>query len=123
MSDPSDRADTAALRAEHDALAAQLATRPSVDAARKGLILAFVGFIALGTAGALAWDHWGPVRPGEVRVVVPGRPMFFLVALAVGLAIATWSAVTLRGPARRSRAEAALFRRLQELRGRLGLDA
>jgi hypothetical protein len=123
MSDPSSRPDPVALRAEHDALAGRLAARSSVDAARKGLILAFVGLIALGTSGALAWDHWGPPRPGEVKVVMPGRPLFFLVALVVGLGIATWSAVILRRSARIAREEAALFRRLQELRGALGLDA
>jgi hypothetical protein len=122
MTDSPSRPDAAALRAEHDALAEQLAARASVPAVRKGLILGFVGFIALGTSGALAWDHWGPLRPGEVRVAIPGRPVFFLLALAAGIAIAVWSAVTLRRASRLSRAEAALFRRLQELRGLLGLD-
>ncbi len=114
--------DPVALRAEHDALAQQLAVRPSVDAARKGLILAFVGFIGLGTAGALAWDHWGPPRPGEVKVVVPGRPLYFIIVLIVALLIAAWSTAVLVRARRMARGEAALFDRLKALRARLGLD-
>jgi hypothetical protein len=115
-------ADPAALRAEHDALAQKLAIRPSVDAARKGLILAFLGFIALGTAGALAWDHWGPPPPGEVKVVMPGRPLYFMIVLVVAIAIASWSVVILARARRLGREEAVLFGRMKQLRALLGLD-
>jgi hypothetical protein len=122
MSESPARPDAAALRAEHDALADRLAARPSVDSARKGLLLAFFALIALGTSGALAWDHWGPQRPGEARVPMAGRPLLLSLALAVGLGLAAWAAVALVRARRLARGEAVLFRRLRELRGLLGLD-
>jgi hypothetical protein len=116
-------ADAAALRAEHDALGARLAVRRSVDWTRKALYLLFFGLISVGLTIKLAWDRWGVLKPGVVRKVQPGRPLFFMMALAVALLLL---ALAIRGFLRAralAREEDALFARFRALRARLGLDA
>jgi hypothetical protein len=114
--------DAAALRAEHDALAQRLAARRSIDWARKALYLLFVGLLSVGLTIKLAWDRWGVLKPGVVRKVHTGPPLFFLVALSLALVLL---ALAIRGLLRSRalmREEDALFARFQALRARLGLD-
>jgi len=114
--------DPAALRREHDELAARLEARRSIDCVRRGAYLGFAALIAAGLAVKLAWDRWGAVPPGVVRKIPTGPPLFFYLAAAVAAALV---AVTLRDllRARRlMREEDALFARLVALRGVLGLD-
>lgn len=115
-------ADAAALRAEHDALAQRLATRRSIDWARKALYLLFGGLISVGLTIKLAWDRWGVLKPGVVRKLQPGPPLFFVAALAVTIVLL---ALAIRASARARvlmREEDALFARFRALRDRLGLD-
>jgi hypothetical protein len=102
-----------ALRAEHDALAALLATRASVDRDRRR---AHHGL----KYELLAWD-WGwlsvnkPKPEGEY-------PLFFLLG-ALLTAVLLWFTVRAFREAAALRAvEAEGFRRLQALRARLELD-
>ena len=114
--------DPAALRREHDALAARLEVRRSIDCIRRGAYLGFASLIAIGLAVKLAWDRWGTVPPGVVRKIPTGPPLFFFLAATFAAALV---AVTLRDllRARRlMREEDALFARLVALRGALGLD-
>ncbi len=114
--------DAAALRAEHDALGERLATRRSIDVLRKALYLLFVGLISAGLTVKLAWDRWGALKPGLVRKALPGRPLFFLVALALTLVLLS---LAIRGFVRARalmRDEDALFARFRALRDRLGLE-
>lgn len=114
--------DPAALRREHDALAARLEVRRSIDCIRRGAYLGFAALIAIGLAVKLAWDRWGTVPPGAVRKIPTGPPLFFFLAAALAAVLV---AVTLRDllRARRlMREEDALFARLVALRGVLGLD-
>ena len=116
-------ADAAALRAEHDALGQKLAARRSIDELRRALYLVFVGLICVGLTIKLAWDRWGVLKPGVVRKVLPGRPLFFLVAIAVTIVLLS---LAIRGFLRTRalmRDEDALFARYRALRDRLGLDA
>jgi hypothetical protein len=113
--------DTTALRAEHDALAARLATRASVDLMKEGGVLTFFTAISLGMAAKLAWDRWGwlPVA----RPAPEGRyPLWFLIMTLVTLLL-LWLALKRYLAAHRlRREEAALFARFRELRARLELD-
>lgn len=113
---------TAALRAEHDALAARLESRGSVDAARSGLYQIFAGLISAGLSLALAWDRWGRLRPGVVRKAIHGPPVFFYLAISamtVLLLLAVRSFVRSR---RLMLQEDALFARFRDLRATLGID-
>lgn len=113
---------TDALRAEHDALAARLEARRSVDAARSGLYQVFAGLISAGLSLALAWDRWGRLRPGAVRKAIEGPPVFLYLAIAamtVLLSLAVRSFVRSR---RLMLQEDALFARFRDLRATLGID-
>jgi hypothetical protein len=123
---PGSATDAGALRAEHDALAARLATRRSIDLVRKASLLGFAGFLGLGLSAKLAFDRWAPEswwpdgvpRPDPH----PGAPFFFLLA---ALATAVLVALSLRNVARARRLmreEDALFARFLALRAELGLD-
>ncbi len=116
-------ADAAALRAEHDALAQRLAARRSIDWVRKALYLLFTGLLSVGLTLKLAWDRWGVLKPGVVRKVHPGRPLFFLVALLVALVLLSLAIRAFVRARTLMREEDALFARFRALRGRLGLDA
>ncbi len=112
----------AALRAEHDALGETLAARRSIDELRKALYLVFFGLISVGLTVKLAWDRWGTLKPGVVRKALPGRPLFFLLALAAALVLLS---LAIRGFLRARalmRDEDALFARFRALRDRLGLE-
>ncbi len=120
--EPRSAADAAALRGEHDRLGEQLAVRRSIDELRRALYLLFVGLISVGLTVKLAWDRWGVLKPGVVRKVHAGRPLFFLVATAVTLVLL---ALAIRGLVRARalmRGEDALFQRYRAVRERLGLD-
>ena len=112
----------AALRAEHDALGERLAVRRSIDVLRTALYLAFFGLLSVGLTVKLAWDRWGPLKPGAVRKALTGPPLFFLVALAVALVLLS---LAIRGLVRARammREEDALFAKFRALRDRLGLE-
>lgn len=119
---PPGPANGAALRAEHDALARQLEVRASIDVLRKALYELFFGLIGVGTTIKLAWDRWGPLKPGVVRKVVGARPLFFLVALAVTLVLLALGLAAVARARRLGREEDRLFARFRQLRAELGLD-
>jgi len=114
--------DAAALRAEHDALGARLAARRSIDVLRRALYLLFFGLVTVGLTVKLAWDRWGALKPGVVRKALPGRPLFFLVALAVALVLLSLAVRALVRARAMMRQEDALFARFRAIRERLGLE-
>jgi hypothetical protein len=114
--------EPAALRAEHDRLGEQLAVRRSIDVLRRALYLLFFGLISVGLTVKLAWDRWGVLKPGVVRELHAGRPLFFLLATALTMVLL---GLAVRGLVRARalmRGEDALFARYRALRERLGLD-
>lgn len=119
---PLDAATASALRAEHDALAARLETRTSIDLLRKALYTVFVGLIGAGTTVKLAFDRWGTLKPGVVRKVVGARPLFLYVAGTVTVVLLLVAIAWLLRARRLAREEDALFARFQALRATLGLD-
>jgi len=110
--------DPAAQRALHDALAAKLAIRRSIDDVRRGAYGLLASLIGTGLAVKLAYDRWWSVRPNRFQ----GRPVYFYaMALLATLAILFTLRAFLR--ARRLMAEEQVdFARLQALRADLGLD-
>jgi heme exporter protein D len=110
-----------ALRAEHDALARRLEVRRSIDHLRAGLMKVFVGLIAAGVTVKLGWDRWGVLKPGVVRKVPAGRPLFLWVATAVTLALLGLAVVSLVRARRLARDEDLLFARFRALRAQLGI--
>ncbi len=116
--------DHASLRVEHDDLARRLESRPSVDLARNGLVLLFVGLVSAGLAWALLWDRYDKLDPTDPGLA---HPILFLtgsaVAALLGLVLVIRGVVVLRRSRRLARDEAALFARLRELRRLLELDA
>jgi hypothetical protein len=109
------------LRAEHDALASRLEIRRSIDELRKGLGFAFCGLISVGFAIRLAWDRWGPPRPGTIRKL-DSPPILFCVATVVAIALL---ALTIRFSVRAHRLmreESSLWARFRQVRNALGLD-
>jgi hypothetical protein len=110
------------LRAQHDALARQLDVRVSIDHFRACAFLGFFGVIAFGMSCKLAWDRWGPPVPGVEKVIPPGGPMFFLIALFVTLVLVAFSVRSYRRYAALAREEAVLFARLKALRAALGFE-
>ena len=112
MSAPAD------ARAEHDALAARLESRRSVDLVRRGAYAAFLALIATGLSVKLAYDRWFSVRATRFQ----GPPAYFLAAALAAVLLAAYTAWSLVRAVRLMRSEDADFARLRELRGRLGLD-
>ncbi len=110
--------DPAALRIEHDALAAKLAVRRSIDLMRRFAYCAFAGFIMGGLSVKLAWDRWFSVRLTRFK----GPPVYFFVALAITIVLVALAAHYLIRARRLMRSEDALYARMRELRDRLGLD-
>jgi hypothetical protein len=106
------------LRAEHDALAARLAARRSVDELRKAAYAGFAGVIAGGLAAKLAFDRWVSLHPTRYQ----GPPVFLFVALVAAVALLACTARWAAHGRRHQREEDALFARLLALRARLGLD-
>lgn len=112
------RPDPADPRREHDALAARLAVRRSIDLMRRFAYCAFSGFIMGGLAAKLAWDRWFSVRVTRFR----GPPVYFFVTLAITAVLVAFAAHYLVRARRLMRSEDALYARMRELRDRLGLD-
>src|SRR5690348_4648217 len=75
------------LRAEHDDLARRLEIRTSIDHLRRGLLRTFVGLISMGVTLKLGWDRYGIPKPGVVKKVHAGPPMFLWIATAVTLVV------------------------------------
>jgi hypothetical protein len=123
MSDPSLPPDRAALRAEHDSLAAKLATRVSIQVARIGLYQVFAGLIATGAAIALAWDRWGTLKPGVMRKVTAGPPLFLYLAVVLAVLLLALAIRSFLRARRLMRDEDALFARYRALRAALGLES
>jgi len=113
--------EAAALRAEHDALAAGLGTRFSVDEVQRGGIFTFFTVLAAGMSAKLAWDRWGWL-PRNKPPPPPGLPMFFCLALLVTLALLVVAVRAFQRAGTLRQDEDARFQRLLTLRVRLGLD-
>jgi heme exporter protein D len=111
-----------ALRAEHDDLARRLEIRRSVDVARRGLYQLFFGLLSVGLSLKLAWDRWGVLKPGMVRKIPKGPPLFLWIAIAVAAVLLVLAVRSLVATRRLQREEDALFARYRTLREALGLD-
>ncbi len=118
MSTPAPRSEAAELRAEHDALAETLASRSSIDHARRGAYLGFAALLTIGLAVKLAFDRWFSTRVTRFR----GPPIFFYLAASAAALLLVLTAVEALRSRRLMRAEDVRFARLQELRRLLELD-
>ncbi len=126
MSAPNAREATpiaASLRAEHDDLSRRLEIRPSIDELRKGLVRLFVGLIATGLTAKLGWDRWGVLKPGVLRKLHHGPPLFLWIATVVAVILLVLSIRALLRARRLGREEDRLFARYRQLRAELGVDA
>ncbi len=110
------------LRAEHDALAVRLEVRRSVDLVRRGAYVGFAAFIGAGLSVKLAWDRWGTPRPGVLRKIPHGPPLFFILAGIATVLLAAVAGGALARAARLRHEEDALFARLRAVRETLRLD-
>jgi hypothetical protein len=119
---PPDPAIVASLRAEHDALARDLEVRTSIDFLRRALYTAFVGLIGIGTSIKLAWDRWGPLKPGTVRKVVGARPLFLYVAVTITIVLLLVAIAWLLRARRLQQEEDRRFARFKQLRAELRLE-
>lgn len=113
--------DPVTLRAEHDALAARLAVRGSVDLVQRGGVFTFFTVLGLGMSCKLAWDRWGWL-PANKPPPPPGPPLWFLLALLATLVLLGLALRDFRRASALRREEQALFDRLRALRRRLELD-
>lgn len=113
--------DPAALRTEHDALAARLATRASVDRMKEGGVLTFFTVIAFGMTAKLGWDRWGwlPVHKPKPEGYYP---LWFLLGALITLVLLYYAIRQFRRAGELRRREAVLFERFRALRARLELD-
>lgn len=114
--------DASPLRAEHDDLARRLEIRRSVDELRKGFVRLFLGLLSVGLAIKLGWDRWGTLRPGVLRKVHHGPPLFLWLATAVAIVLLVLAVRALLSARRLGREEDRLFERFRRLRADLGLD-
>jgi hypothetical protein len=122
MTSASTASDPAAMRAEHDDLAAKLATRRSVDLVRRGAYVGFAAFVGVGLSVKLAWDRWGTPRPGIPRKVFHGPPLFFFLAMAATIVLVVLAIRAFTRAVRLGREEDRLFARMRALRDALRLD-
>lgn len=106
------------LRAEHDAIAERLATRRSIELARRAAYAAFAGLICGGLAVKLAFDLWFSTRPTRFQ----GSPVVFFAALAMAVVQLAVTMVVARRARRHMREEDAAFSQMRRLRETLGLD-
>ncbi|HEY6098979.1 MAG TPA: hypothetical protein VIW03_06095 [Anaeromyxobacter sp.] len=120
--DVRDDASRHALRVEHDALAERLAVRGSIDHARKGLYLIFLGLLSVGLGVKLAWDRWGTLRPGAARKFHSGPPLFLWMVTAAAVVLLCFAIRSFVKSRRLMRDEDVRYARYRELRARLGLD-
>ena len=123
MTAANDQDPSASLRAEHDDLGRRLEIRSSIDALRQGLLRTFFGLIAAGLTVKLAWDRWGVLKPGVLRKLHSGPPLFLWVATAVTIVLLVLGIAALVRARRLARVEDRLFARYRELRGKLGLES
>jgi hypothetical protein len=107
------------LRAEHDALAERLATRRSIELARRAVYAGFAAFTSGGLAAKLAFDLWFPTGPTGFE----GSKVFFFAALAVAVVLLAVTVLVVRRARGHMREEDAAFSRMRRLRETLGLDA
>ena len=121
--DTMDSTARGALRAEHDELSRRLEVRTSIDHLRRGLLRTFVGLLSAGVTVKLGWDRWGIPKPGVIRKLHAGPPLFLWIATAVTLVLLLVGIVSLVRARRLAREEDRLFARYVELRAALGLDA
>jgi hypothetical protein len=116
-----DPVDLAALRAEHDRLAQEVAARHSIDEVRKGAYLGFFSVVTGGLSVKFAWDRWGF---GPHRMPVESKfPFLFFAALVLTLALAAVASLAFSRARRLMRVEDRDFARLKEVRDRLGIEA
>jgi hypothetical protein len=118
-----DAASRESLRAEHDALAGRLAVRTSIDWARKAFYQLFAGLIAVGLTVKLAWDRWGALRPGVVRKLHRGPPLFLWIAGAAAVLLLLVAIRSFAKSRRLMREEDAQWARYRAIRAELGIDA
>ncbi len=118
MGAAAERSEERGPRAEHDALAARLSARASIDEVRSGAWALFGLVITGGMATKLGYGRWGPSHPQAFRA----PPIFVWAALVAALACAAIAAVALARARRHMRLEDADFARLRELRAVLGID-
>jgi hypothetical protein len=126
MSDASEVRDPSSrecLRAEHDALAERLAVRVSIDWARKAFYQIFAGLLAVGLTVKLAWDRWGTLRPGVVRKLHSGPPLFLWIAGTAAILLLLVAIRSFSRARRLMREEDREWVRYRALRSELGLDA
>jgi hypothetical protein len=114
--------EEARLRAEHDELQARVAARLSVDRARRGLQLLFVGVLGVLLSGKLAWDRWGILPPGVRRETPPGIPLYLYAAVTATVVVLVLAIRAFLAARRLGREEDVVFARLLTLRAALGLD-
>lgn len=112
----------AVLRAEHDALGRRLEIRVSIDALKVALQHIFVGLLCVGLTVKLAWDRWGVPKPGVVREIHPGPPLFLIVAATATIVLLSLAIRSLLRARRLAREEDRLFARYRQLRDQLGID-
>jgi hypothetical protein len=109
------------LRAEHDALAARLAVRRSVDELRTAAYEGFATILAIALAAKFAWDRWGWSR--LPRPPLRGRyPLLFLAAALLAVVLGTLTVCALRRARAHRDEEERLYARFRELRAALRLD-
>jgi hypothetical protein len=108
-------------RAEHDALARRLEVRASIDALKRGFTTLFLGLISVGLTVKLAWDRWGELKPGVVRIV-RGPPVFLWIATAAAVVLLAVAVRALSRARRLAQEEDRLYARFRELRAVLRLD-
>jgi hypothetical protein len=118
MGTAAQRSEERGLSAEHDALAARLSARASVDEVRSGARALFGLVISGGMAAKLGYGRWGPSHPRAFGA----PPIFFWAALAAALACAAIATVAFARARRHMRLEDDDFARLRALRAILGID-
>ncbi len=107
-----------ALRAAHDALAARLAVRRSIDHVRQGAYGILFSIIGVGLAVKLAYDRWWSVRPNRFQ----GRPLYLYLAAGAAVLVVFFTVRSFLRARRLMAREQADFDELKALRARLGLD-
>ncbi|MBI5066676.1 MAG: hypothetical protein HZB56_00435 [Deltaproteobacteria bacterium] len=106
------------LRAAHDALAARLAVRRSIDHVRQGAYGILFSIIGIGLTAKLAYDRWWSVRPGRIQ----GRGVYLYLAAAAAILVLLFTIRAFLRARRLMAQERADFEELRALRARLGLD-
>ncbi|HET6438240.1 MAG TPA: hypothetical protein VFG59_09280 [Anaeromyxobacter sp.] len=114
--------DRSSLAAEHRALSERLASRASVDHARRGVLLLFLALVVAGLSCTLFWDRFGRPPSEAVRahpLLSAANPF---VVFALGAALSFFAGRALSRARRLARTEASQFARLLEVRRALEID-